>query len=896
MDIGHRETDLLLDEMEKKVSKVYAEAVSDVQGKLEDYFRRFDIKDEKWRQMVASGERTTKEYQTWRTGQLMIGDRWKEMLDTLAEDLHNANEIARSVCTGYMPEVYALNHDYATFTVEKGSRLDTSYTLYDRHAAERMLREEQVLPDAGSRMKRRIAEGKDVAWQKGQIQSVTLQSILQGESIPNMAKRIARTMGESNHASTIRYARTAATSAQNAGRLDAYKRAEDMGIKMQQTWVATLDGRTRHEHRQLDGQTVGLDEPFKIDGYEIRFPGDPSAPGYLIWNCFPGKTNVATDANIVRSYKSYYEGDLVKIKTSGGTEFSCTPNHPILTPRGWISAARLHNGDDVLVTFGANSVNPRRNPNIKHILARMDTFHDFWKFLFGFERVGILSVNFHGDIPASDVEIVSKKRFLRFNCDTSRKKSVNKFLFKLSNTLVSSKSHFVSCLRRINIPSLCFVSGGGNAFSFFWRGIRHADVHGFRSVSDMNPGVSEYPIDNLPGETEIRSELLDGLTGNVFLDQIVSVEISPFSGHVYNLQTENGYYFVGNSITQNAGLYNGAQVIVKNCRCTTIAQIKGHERDVSDTSLRENEKLGEMTYDEWKEGRGTSERITSQEETSEAMRRRTIEEDYTRQTERTLTDAYETHRIANDTRSVPVADFPEGVSPVSVNFGSLGEESARAFSETIGEMTGEFDTPLTRVRTMTKQEYLAGKDAFAFVSHDYTSDSAQLVINPVKCKDAKALGERIIELGEHGYCVKVRPEYAERYVATHEFGHTLLGMQNPLNNKTNWVNADYDSVRAARKEIESVYESYMKAVSEATKKAKDYELQAILASDAGEMERLGGLAVKAFDELDGIKLSDYSLTSSDEFLAEAFTNETIGQKSNPYAIQVMDVLRKYFGR
>ena len=285
MDIGHRETDLLLDEMEKKVSKVYAEAVSDVQGKLDDYFRRFEIKDEKWRQMVANGERTTKEYQTWRTGQLMIGDRWKEMRDTLAEDLHNANEIARSVCTGYMPEVYALNHDYATFTVEKGSKLDTSYTLYDRQAAERMLREEQVLPDAGSRMKRRIAEGKDIAWQKGQIQSVTLQSILQGESIPNMAKRIARTMGESNHASTIRYARTAATSAQNSGRLDAYKRAEDMGIKMQQTWVATLDGRTRHEHRQLDGQTVDLDEPFKIDGYEIRFPGDPSAPGYLIWNC-----------------------------------------------------------------------------------------------------------------------------------------------------------------------------------------------------------------------------------------------------------------------------------------------------------------------------------------------------------------------------------------------------------------------------------------------------------------------------------------------------------------------------------------------------------------------------------------------------------------------------------
>ena len=126
---------------------------------------------------------------------------------------------------------------------------------------------------------------KDIAWQEGQIQSVTLQGIRQGESIPNLSKRIARTLGESNHASTIRYARTASTASQNAGRLDAYKRAEDMGIEMQQTWVATLDGRTRHEHRILDGQTVPIGEPFEVDGYKIRYPGDPTAEGFLIWNC-----------------------------------------------------------------------------------------------------------------------------------------------------------------------------------------------------------------------------------------------------------------------------------------------------------------------------------------------------------------------------------------------------------------------------------------------------------------------------------------------------------------------------------------------------------------------------------------------------------------------------------
>ena len=35
----------------------------------------------------------------------------------------------------------------------------------------------------------------------------------------------------------------------------------------------------------LDGQTADIDKPFKVDGEEIMFPGDTSAPGYLVYNC-----------------------------------------------------------------------------------------------------------------------------------------------------------------------------------------------------------------------------------------------------------------------------------------------------------------------------------------------------------------------------------------------------------------------------------------------------------------------------------------------------------------------------------------------------------------------------------------------------------------------------------
>lgn len=286
IDYGQRETDAVIGRMDRMVADIYRQTEEELQKKLDDYLARFKVKDAIKREMLRKGEITLEEYNYWRTGQIMIGKRWEEMRDTIAQDLHNANNIARSTIYGYMPEVYALNHNYATFQVEKGSMLDTSYTLYDRQTVERIMRSNpDLLPPPGPRKKAEIAAGKDIKWQSRQLQSAMTKSILAGDSIPHIAKRLSNELSVTNRKAAERYARTAATGAQNAGRVDAYKRAQGMGIEMEQEWLATLDGRTRHEHRYLDGQHVPVGKPFTVDGYELRFPGDPAGPGYLIWNC-----------------------------------------------------------------------------------------------------------------------------------------------------------------------------------------------------------------------------------------------------------------------------------------------------------------------------------------------------------------------------------------------------------------------------------------------------------------------------------------------------------------------------------------------------------------------------------------------------------------------------------
>lgn len=290
-DPAHEATDKLIEEMEKKVALEYGKAAEEMQAKLDDYFRRFEIKDELWQKMVASGEKTAEEYAQWRKGQIMVGQRWTDMRDTLAQDFHNANNVARSVVNGYRADVYALNHNYAAYEIEHNGKVDMSYTLMDHRTAERILREDpELIPGPGKTVKSAISEGRDVRWQAGRLQSITLQSIMQGESIPNMARRITNDLAVANYKNAVRYARTATTNAQNAGRYDCYRHAKDSGIDLTIEWMATLDERTRHEHRLLHGQRRDVDEPFIVDGIEILYPaqmgaGSSDIPQSMIWNC-----------------------------------------------------------------------------------------------------------------------------------------------------------------------------------------------------------------------------------------------------------------------------------------------------------------------------------------------------------------------------------------------------------------------------------------------------------------------------------------------------------------------------------------------------------------------------------------------------------------------------------
>lgn len=277
-DLGNKWTEERLAALEKRIHKVYSDAVKDLEGKSKAYFDQFAKRDAEQKKKLDEGKITQKEYDLWRIAQIGRGKRFEKLRDECAKRMNKANEVAAAYINDTTPGIYSLNHNYAAYTIEQVAG-DVGFTIYDEQTVKRLIEEDPTLLP-----KRRVNAPVDLKWNRDKFSSEITSGILQGESIKKLADRV-QPLSDANRAGAIRNARTAVTGAQNAGRQESYNRAKEMGLKLRKLWIATKDGRTRHEHAMLDGQTVALDEPFMVEGHKIMFPGDPTALPRLVWNC-----------------------------------------------------------------------------------------------------------------------------------------------------------------------------------------------------------------------------------------------------------------------------------------------------------------------------------------------------------------------------------------------------------------------------------------------------------------------------------------------------------------------------------------------------------------------------------------------------------------------------------
>lgn len=299
-DEGHVLTDQELEKLEHRIASVYRQASDELKETIDAYFASFAKRDEKMKSLIGTklnGQIWTEEdYKLWRLAQIGRGERFIALRDKIAQRMTEANEVAVAYSNDTTPGIYSLNRNYIAYSIDTatggkitlphGAAGGVDFTLWDEQTVKRLIVEKPDLMPYYPE-ERALKRGIDLEFGKKQITKTVTSGILQGKSIPQMAKDLRLHIASMNQASAVRAARTATTAAENAGRQDGFIAAEKMGIKCPKRWIATKDNKTRHDHGVADGQVVDAKEPFIVGGFKMMFPCDKSmgAPGHEIYCC-----------------------------------------------------------------------------------------------------------------------------------------------------------------------------------------------------------------------------------------------------------------------------------------------------------------------------------------------------------------------------------------------------------------------------------------------------------------------------------------------------------------------------------------------------------------------------------------------------------------------------------
>lgn len=253
--------------------------------------------------------------------------------------------------------------------------------------------------------------------------------------------------------------------------------------------------------------------------------------------------------------KRRYKGEAISIELSSGERLSVTPNHPILTSRGWVPAGSLQEGSSVACSPLTNG-KPRNRPYNVDGPTLIEEVFDAVSGVFGsFGReVPISPPHFHGDGEGSEVAVIVPNGFLLLNDHPKLQEKVSELgLFRglLGEESLSSSSVVDSLL--LTERSSCDGLG------------RAKDSPSIFPVS-LEPSGLDSVVERIPMDIESALDFLNRTSVEVEFNSVVKYSRFMFDGHVYNLDTPSGYYVAEGIIVHNCRTMHGRVFSVSDGR------------------------------------------------------------------------------------------------------------------------------------------------------------------------------------------------------------------------------------------------------------------------------------------------------------------------------------------
>lgn len=313
-------------------------------------------------------------------------------------------------------------------------------------------------------------------------------------------------------------------------------------------------------------------------------------------NCFVGDTLVLAP-NLRSGFERKFDGEIIVLRTSTNKQLACTANHPILTERGWVLSGELREGDQIVYATNSQYVSRLLDPDYNDMpspIQQVSRALLMARPLFGVQR----SSDFHGDGVEGEVYVVGTNSSLLADREPSMSQTFsNPCLIEggvRHYSLPGSCSQFLAKQRINSIPARNMSgSGHGNSLVFgslvHRDSLRRADIANIqtspieptaqRPARDSNfvgesltaftskiASMQNSKVELSPqaiaalversaklffGEPNRLGNLACALTSAMTLVEVVEIERRHFAGHVFNLETNQGWYLANGIVASN---------------------------------------------------------------------------------------------------------------------------------------------------------------------------------------------------------------------------------------------------------------------------------------------------------------------------------------------------------
>lgn len=313
-------------------------------------------------------------------------------------------------------------------------------------------------------------------------------------------------------------------------------------------WVTQQDNKVRPTHRARHGRSFDVKK-----GLDGIWPGQEP-------ECFVAETPTGVYGDLRAITTRLWSGPLAGIHTAEGFRLRGTPNHPVLTVRGWVALGDLHRGDQVFRVVDPQACvthNQQGEVAIGHRLESLRREN-------GRTR-RVPRGHFHGDASDNEVEVIEPRHPATTPVGTARELVGNVIPDTCPQLaeLNLARSDGDTERERAERATLAAVRTAGRIM----RGLDLAGASlrahsapfedfGLALRPDGDPSVDQMSGDDGTRDADLLAQLQEAVTAGVLrLDPVKEIWWEDHAWvRVHNMET-------------SAAAYSASTIIVHNCRC-----------------------------------------------------------------------------------------------------------------------------------------------------------------------------------------------------------------------------------------------------------------------------------------------------------------------------------------